>query len=230
MEQESVNNCINCKNQSYPFKVLNSKELKLLGQNCNIVSFDKGELIFKQGTPSSHVIYIRKGFIKISNKNKNNKNLIIRLVQCGNYIGLPSIFGDNIYNYSAVAIENSEICLIGKDIFLKIIEENGVFAKKIIEYNCKNELLSTNRIVSLIHKQVPGRFADMLLYLSKDIYNNLVFSFPLSRDELANFIGTSKKSFIRTLNEFKADGLINLNGREIEIVRMDLIERLSLVG
>ena len=226
----STVDCTNCEYKSSPVKLLNHSELEAIEKNCNIVKINKGELIFKQGAPATYVLYIRKGLVKISNKNSNNKELIVQLLKPGNYMGLTSILCGEIYYCSAITVEPSEICFINKDIFLELIEFNGTFGKKIIEYTSKLELLQVKRLYSLIHKQVPGRIADLFLYLSREIYNNNEFIIPLNRIELANFIGTSKKSVINTLSEFNNDRLIEINGRKIKILCMDLIERLSKIG
>ena len=87
-----------------------------------------------------------------------------------------------------------------------------------------------NRLMSQSHKQLPGRIADVILYFSETIYNNHIFSFPLTRRELAELSGTTKESFIRTLTEFKNDRIIELNGSDVEIKSMKIIKTLSELG
>ncbi len=79
-------------------------------------------------------------------------------------------------------------------------------------------------------KQLPGKIADVLLYFSKEIYQSNKFTLPLTRRELAQFAGTTKESFIRTLTEFRNDKIIMLNGSEVEIISLDISNTLSEFG
>ncbi|UCG26677.1 MAG: winged helix-turn-helix domain-containing protein, partial [Bacteroidales bacterium] len=87
-----------------------------------------------------------------------------------------------------------------------------------------------NRLMTQSHKQLPGRIADVILYFSEQIYHDRKFEFPLTRQELAELAGTTKESFIRTINEFKHDRIILLEGREVEIISMDIVKILSELG
>lgn len=230
LSQQIKVKCTSCLSKSPSLNDLTPSEKELIKKNCNITNFVKGELVFKQDTPATHVMYVKNGLVKISNKGINNNYLIIKLEKGGSFIGLSSLFGDSVYNCSAIAVEASDICFIEKEIFIQLLMQNGQFAHSIVELISKLELFINKRLYNIIHKQVPGRMSDLFLYFANEIYNSTVFSFPLNRKELAEFIGTSIKSFIRTLNEFRDDGLINIEGKQIKIARMDLIERLSSIG
>lgn len=84
--------------------------------------------------------------------------------------------------------------------------------------------------MSLSHKQLPGRIADVLLYFSEVIYGSEKFTFPFTRRELAELAGTTKESFIRTITEFKNDKIINLDGATVDIVAMKIVRTLSELG
>ena len=77
---------------------------------------------------------------------------------------------------------------------------------------------------------MPGRIAEVLLYFSENIYNETEYDFPLTRQELAELAGTTKESFIRTINEFKHDKIIELEGRRVKIISMDIIKVLNELG
>ena len=84
--------------------------------------------------------------------------------------------------------------------------------------------------MSLSHKQLPGRIAEVILYFSEEIYRDIEFDFPLTRLELAELAGTTKESFIRTINEFKHDKIIELDARHVRIISMDIVKVLSELG
>jgi len=87
-----------------------------------------------------------------------------------------------------------------------------------------------SRLAALTYKQLPGKLADILLYFSQEIFKNNSFNLPISRQELAEFSGTTKESLIRTLTEFKNDKLITVQGKNITIVSQQIIETLSKLG
>ena len=87
-----------------------------------------------------------------------------------------------------------------------------------------------NRMIALSKKHVPGRLAEMLLYLSKHIYKNNVMTLPLSRQEIADLMQSSKETVSRTLTEFKNDRIIELDDRKVILKSLDLLEILNKIG
>ena len=221
--------CHSCALKTEVFKTLDCNEVGQFKEDVNSVVFNKNENIYRKGTPATHVGFVKKGLVKIISESANG-SFIIKIVPEGDFIGLPSVFGDKFFHTSAIALIESEICFINKSLFEELIKTNSNFARKIVEINCISELQSVDRIAGLIRKQLPGRLADVLLFFSKTFFKNDTFELPMTRTELADFIGVSKKSFIRTMTEFKNDRLIDTNGRIIKILEAELLERLSKLG
>ena len=208
---------------------LNSEELKEYDLHSSCVIFDTGELVYKQDAPITHLAYLKKGLVKIV-RQEHRHNFIVKIVCPRDFLDFPSILSETRYPSSAFTISPSEICFIEKAHFIQLIEQNGIFAKDFLHISYQGYTASFNRILGLIHKQLPGRLADVLLFFKHYVYNSDVFTLPLSRGELADYIGVSKKSFIRTLTEFKNDRIIKTNGKTIEIIEPLLLERLSKLG
>jgi CRP/FNR family transcriptional regulator len=170
------------------------------------------------------------GLVKIFKEGSSHRQIILKLALPGNYIGMLSVMGDQIHQYSASAVEDSDICFIDINAFRNIIIGNGKFGLKLLGIISQEGLYVFNRLLSQTQKQLPGRIADVLIYFSHDVYNSSKFILPLTRRELAELAGTTKESFIRTLTEFKNDKIIILNGSEIEIISYDIINTLSEFG
>ncbi len=215
---------------SLAFEILTEDEKKLYNQYCSCVNYTAGETIFKQDTPVSHINYLQKGLVKIENKSFNRKTRIVKIIKGGNFFELTSVIKGGLHQNSAISLVDSEVYFIDKSVFFKIVENNGKFAKKILELNSQYDLESFNWTISLFRKQLPGKVADLLLFFSNSIYESTDFELPLSRRELAEFIGVTKKSFIYTMGEFIHDGIIKSTKKKIEIIRMDIVEKLSQVG
>ncbi len=210
--------------------LLNEQEFQNVVDNSNVARFRKKDIIFRQGTRTSHIMIVASGLVKIIKEGRNNRSIILMLASKGGYIGLLSILGNPIHQYSASAVEETDICFIDINIFKNIILENGKFGLQLLHIISKEGLYILDRFINQTQKQLPGRLADVLLYFSNEIYHNHKFSFPLTRRELAQLAGTTKESFIRTLTEFRNDKIIELNGSEVEITSFDIVHTLSEFG
>jgi CRP/FNR family transcriptional regulator, polysaccharide utilization system transcription regulator len=222
---------VNMYEEHIPFiHLLDKSERETLYENSNIVRLFKKDIIFRQSTRTSHIMIVFSGLVKIFKEGSSHRQIILKLALPGNYIGLLSVMGDQIHQYSASAVEDSDICFIDINAFRNIILENGKFGLKLLGIISQEGLYIFKRLLSQTQKQLPGRIADVLLYFSHDVYNSSKFTLPLTRRELAELAGTTKESFIRTLTEFKNDKIILLNGSEVEIVSNDIIITLSEFG
>lgn len=221
--------CINCQIKSAAAKNLNSEEFKILETNSAQVNFKKGEIIFKQGALSLNVAYLRTGIVKLHMQGPSRQK-ILRIVKAPSYLGIPTTFGDKINQYSATAIEETSICFIDSNYFRNFIYSNGKFAFEVIEELCKNELKDYQRYTSQSQKQIPGLVAEALLCISESIYNNTRFIMPLTRTELGDMVGTSRESVCRALSEFSNEKILELKGKEINILKKELLEKISKNG
>ncbi len=198
--------------------------------NSNVVKFSRKDVIFKQGTRTSHVMFIKSGMIKIYKEGKGQKTIILKLGTAGHFLGLISIFGEDTFSYSASAIEDSEILFIDINTFKDVLNRNGQYASYLLNVLSIDNLYIFDRIMSQSQKQLPGRIADIILYFSEQIYKNEEFEFPLTRNELAELAGTTKESLIRTLTEFKNDKIIELDNKWVRIKSLHIIKTLSRIG
>lgn len=210
--------------------ILTEEQTENIKSNGRFITFKKKEVIFREGTPTSHVIFLETGLIKLYREGRNNRSLILKIAKPGEFIGLVSVFGNNIYQYSASAIENSSVFFIDFNVFNSILLENGKYAVYLLKNLSQDNLNIFDRIISQYHKQLPGKIADIILYFSNHIYNSEEFEFPITRNELAELAGTTKESFIRTLTEFKNDKIIEIDGKQIKIKSIDIVKTLSRLG
>ncbi len=210
--------------------ILSEEEAKVIKTSGQIIKFKKKDVIFRQGTLTSHVIFLKSGLVKLFTEGRNERSLIMKISKPGEFIGLVSLFGNETYQYSATAVENSEVFFIDFRIFNDILLNNGKYAIYLLKNVAKDNLKIFDRIISQYQKQLPGKIADIILYFSNQIYYSDTFEFPLTRTELAELAGTTKESFIRTLTEFKNDKIIEIQGKMIKIKSIDIIQTLSRLG
>ncbi len=221
--------CSSCFLKSSPTKNLGNNELELLEQSCVQAVFDKGDTIFKQDALSSNIIYLQTGMVKLLIKGPQ-RTQILRLKKAPCYLGLPTTMGDKTNHYSAVALERSTACFVDINTFKKLLKINTDFSYEIIIELCKNELEQFKRCVKLVQNQIYGRLAGHLLHLSNEIYQSAEFDLPLTRNEIADLICTSRETVSRLLNNLAQEEMITIRGKHVKIIKKNLLEKISQKG
>lgn len=217
--------CSDCKYKSEPFKKLTNEQMNKVDQHRTELNFRKGDLISKQGMFMSHIIYVRKGFVKLYLENDDNVT-ILTIAKPGSFIGVQSLYGEEVFPFSAEALTDVEVCLKDINVFRDLILENAEFSKGIIETLNSDLIKSYNRLFSLTTKQINGRFSELLLFMSNVLYESNPFKLTISRKDMADLISTSPESISRLMSEFKDQGIIKGKGHTIEIlddIRLDTI-------
>ena len=201
----------------------NFDSLKQLSESRDLRLYKKKDTIFHEGMYPKGVYFIHKGKIKIFQKNDQGKELISSLHKAGDFFGFLSLMKDEQYIHSAAALEDTEIYMIPKDDFISIIYKNTEVARKFIELLSDNLLENEQQLMRLAYNSVRKRVAEALVKLS-DTYKNEAdrqFSMNVSREDLANLVGTAKETVIRTLSDFKEDRYIDILGSTITILEYD---------
>jgi CRP/FNR family transcriptional regulator len=212
------------------FNYLTDEEKSSLASHVTLMAFTRHDVIFKQRMPSDHVVFVIEGLIKVYKSGRTTRLVCISLAGPGQFAGLSSAFSSSHYRFSSSAIENTRALMIRKEALADLIKSNGQLAYALFKLQGKELLEISEKLVNFSIKQLPGRVADLLRYFSTDIFKSDDFTVPLTRQEMAELIGTTKESLIRTLNEFKNDKIIELDGKRIRIISQDLINILCELG
>ncbi|RUT77663.1 Crp/Fnr family transcriptional regulator [Ancylomarina longa] len=221
--------CKFCVNKSFASNFLNDNELKMLEKSCVDVQFSKGDVIFKQNALSSNIIFVKSGLVKIHITGPDREQ-ILKIIKGPTYLGIPTTFGDKVNHYSATAIMNTSVCFIDLNSFKEFIASNSNFAYEIITELCKNELAHFAHCVNQVQKQSQGRIAEALCFFADEIFNETTFDLPLSRQEFGDLTGNSRESVSRILANLNSDGVISLNGKNIEILDIERLRSISKNG
>lgn len=221
--------CKFCSMKSAAAKELNDCELEVLSSNCASVAFKPGDIIVKQDSLSTNIVYVKTGLVKLHIKGPI-KEMIMRIVKAPSYLCLPSAFGDKTNHFSATALEQSTICFIDLHTFKQLIYANGDFAYQILLELSRAQLQSFQSCVNNAQKHSLGKLADVLLYFSNEIFNSESFTLPVSRQELGDMTSTTRESASRILTEFHNDHIIQLDGKKVTIVNRELLQQISEKG
>jgi len=210
--------------------MLSADELARLNENRYSVRYKPGEIIVKQGTKANFLLSMVGGFGKLYIEGHQNRNLILGFVQPGDLVVGPCIHAEERYMFSVSAMQESHVCFIDVVHFRQVFRDNGLFAEAYLELISRKYARNFDRMVSLTQKQMHGRIADVLIYLSKEVYKSVSFDTVISRQDIADYSGMSKDSAIRILKEFERDRIINLKNRSMEICNMERLFEISATG
>jgi len=212
------------------FETLTVDEKKLLDANSVMIKYKKKEVICKQGSYVSNVMYLESGLAKVFLDDGANI-LVLKIIPIGSLIGLASVSEEtNTYHYSAMAYIDSEVRHVDVNIFRQLLQQNSSFAKEVIDILSSNSVQIYGRFFCLTHKQAYGRLADILICLADRIFNKSEFELPLSRKDLAELSGMSSETVIRMLKKFHEDGLIFMEGKNFKMLDYNRLKRISETG
>jgi len=228
--KQLVSDCKICKDISCASTILSNNELDELGSSCRAISISKGETILHEGSFTSHVIYLRSGLIKETMKGLNNREQIFRILKGRTYLGMSSLFGDTINHFSYVALSDLELCHIEIGTFKKLLLANAKFTYEIMTSQCKENLNNYDKLLKQGQKKIFGRLADALLFFSEDIFKSKKFVLPLTQQEIANFIGTSRESTTKGLSNLKRNKIIAIDNSTVEIIDLERLKQVSKTG
>jgi len=224
--------CLNRSNcgVSHVFNNLSREELRSIMDNKRQIKFRAGETITKQNTPLTHVICIRSGLAKVVSEGPKGKNLIVDIIKDNNIFTGGGTIIDDSHHFTVAALTDIECCFIETSKIFKVLSVNSNFAMDLLKLYNGQHIKMHKTLINLIHKYMPGRVADTLLFLKNEIYLSNPFQFILTKQELAEMSGMTKESFIRNLKDFEDSGIIRHSRNSIKIINEDDLTEISKNG
>lgn len=219
-----------CDIQAPCFQMLSPDEVVLVRASKTQVFFRKGDNLTKQGAFASYVLFIITGLAKQYLEGDSTKNLNLRIIKPGEFVGLSAVFTKNTFNYSSIALTDCQVFLIEKDAIAKVVKQNGTFGFNIIKRYCEQNTNLFDTLRTVMYKQMNGRMADTLLYIDGLKTENAEIFQLLSRKDIADFAGVSTESAVKLLKSFEKDGLIKLNEKDIIVVSHNGLVEVSKRG
>lgn len=221
--------CMECNARAHSvFKKIGITEVEEIDSIKSCGHYKKGQFIFSERGNPMGLYCISSGKVKLVTTGENGKEQILRLLKDGDVVGYRSLISNDRYHCSAVALEDSTICFIPKQSFFNLLKSNAGVGFEIMQLLSENLKTAEQHIVSMAQKNVRERMAEALLFFKasygvdpEDQSLNVAFS----REEIADFVGTSTETAIRLLSEFNQDEIIQLQGKKISILNCDKLIR-----
>lgn len=192
--------------------------------------YRKGEVINHEGEKINNFKYLKSGLVKLYRRTPGGEEQIITITRPFEFVSNLSIFSEDRYQYSVSALEDSEVCVIQLDYIKELFMKNGGFAMGLLSKISTINDKIIRQTLDIRQKNLVGRVAFVLLYFTNEIYNSRVFDLPVSRKEIADYIGMSTANVIRTLSDFRREEIIRVFGKTIEIVDISKLEIIAKRG
>jgi CRP-like cAMP-binding protein len=210
---------------------------KLDGDDLDIVcggkverDYRQGDTILKEGTLIREFTYLKSGLVKLYRSDQSGKEQIISIAKPMDYVSLLSVFSNKKYNYSVSALEDSVTCNLKMEDVRRLVSQNGNVALNLLS---KMSRVADKVILDSLQirtKHLRGRVAFLLIFFARDVYSSDEFDLPLTRKEMAEYVGMTTENVIRTLSEFRKDGILKIYGKTILIVNMDTLRSIAEFG
>jgi len=222
-----VSNCLSDSN--FLFKHLTKEELDIvLSQKIEGVH-KRGAVLYREGARINGIYCINSGILKVFKTGNDGKEQILRFASEGEIIGYRSVLSSELACTTAEAISDATTCYIPGEIVIELIKNNGGFALELMQLTCRELGEANSYITDIAQKTAKERLAEILIHLKDEfgVDENKVLKISLTREELANIVGTATESIIRMLSDFKQEGLLEIKGREIKILNLSGLVNIS---
>ncbi|MFZ5428701.1 MAG: Crp/Fnr family transcriptional regulator [Bacteroidota bacterium] len=211
------------------FKKLKEEEFARLNFEKSCAYYKKGTVVYREGSRLTGFYCVTKGIVKIFKTGIDGKEQIIRFAKRGEIIAYRSLLSQELACTTAKIIDEAVLCHIPYQTLLFLIQSNWQFSHHMLQIVCRELREANDYITDIAQKSVRERLAEVLLLLKEnfelDHHNTLQIS--LTREELANMVGTATESVIRLLSEFRQDRLIELEGRRIKFVNIPGLQKVA---
>ncbi len=197
-------------------------------KGCNF--YKKGQIIFMEGSHPTGLYCIHKGKVKIYKIGEIGREQIVRLAGEGDILGYRSLISGEPYRATAETLEDSLICQLPHELFFEMIQTDHQLAMQLMQFVCKELGAAESRMLHLAQKPVRERLAEVLLLLREKyglLEDGKTLNIQITREDLANIVGTATETTIRLLSEFKEQQLIGTRGRRLQILNPHQLARMA---
>ncbi|PLX13678.1 MAG: hypothetical protein C0598_03060 [Marinilabiliales bacterium] len=227
---KDIVNCKSCIYRNLLYEMLSEEEYEKVNEARTEMIYDRGEQMIMEGSEVDEFMYLRKGLVKMYKTNSNGKDQILSINKPGDFINLLSIFSKTTQQYSVTALEETHVCSVKLETIKELIKSNSDFALRVMNRMSYIADEIIQKRFEIDQRQVKGRVAYMLQFLAEHIYYKNEFRMPITRRELGELISMTTENTIRTMSEFKKDGIIDMDGKNIHIVDFNRLKKVCEMG
>lgn len=203
------------------FPSLSDEELFIFQENSSVIRLKKGQNLFISGDTPRSIYGVANGCLKIVCESQEGESIITRIVRSGQLVGIREIFGDFKYSRTSVALKDSEVFAIEKNIVIELAKRKPEISMQFMKIFCHELSKMEKRIESDLYKPAKNRVASVIfeLYsLFADADSSQSFTPPLNRRDIAELADVTPETVSRSIADFKQNGIIETNGNSFTII------------
>jgi CRP-like cAMP-binding protein len=222
-------NCQNCHYKCFA-RFIPDETIELLDANKTEVEYSPGQVIIKQSSFASKIIFVTSGYIKVIKEGNKGKNSFIKIIGEGNFVSMPIHENQQKYSFTAVALTEVRICEIQESIIHNSISKNTKLFDYLNDQYYADQQFLMNKLLVLATRNSHGKLASAIIYL--DSFNKTGFSIfdYITRKDLADYSSISLESVNKILQELNSDKIIFIDRKGLQINKLILLEKLSNIG
>ena len=187
----------------------------------------KGETIYKEGDRANKIFMIIKGLVKTHKMNQNGKKLITSIQKPDDFMGLTSFLDNNPYQESATVVEDTDLAGVNKQILKELLSENCDLSLELMNILADNLSDIKDNLLQMAYSSVSKKTAQTILQFAEVLDKGPLGEIKISRSDLASVAGIAPESLIRTLSDFKKKGIVEIEGRNIKILKLHELQNLE---
>ncbi|MFN0016216.1 MAG: response regulator [Saprospiraceae bacterium] len=191
--------------------------IQRLSDNREVRQYRKKDIIFQEGDIPRWLFYIEKGQVKLFKSNDDGRELILRIAGQGEFLGYLALLRDDRYPEGASVLEDATIRMIPKEDFFALVYGDRDVNARFIKLLAGHVVEQEQQLIDLAYNSVRKRVATAITHLYDQGHREIT----LLREDLAAIAGTAKETVIRTLTDFKTEGLIDIRDGNIFVNKLD---------
>lgn len=212
------------------FRGLTTTDLDDLEKIIEDRQYPKGTAIFMEGDTADGFYIVAEGQVKIFKLSLEGKEHILHIFGPGNPFGEVPMFSGGKFPANAQATRKSRLIYLPKDAFVRLITVNPMLCLNMLADLSMRLRQFTIQIENLSLKEVPGRLASYLIYLADEQDNPDSVTLNISKGQLASLLGTIPETLSRIFAKMTGDGLIRVQGRNIQLLDAEGLRVLAETG
>jgi CRP-like cAMP-binding protein len=205
------------------FQDLSQDDLKELDRITTMTTVQKGKIFYRPEDTGEVIFILKKGTVQLYRISPEGKKLVIYTLGDGTLFGEMSLLGQRLHNIFAEAITDCTICVMNRDEMERLLLSRPQIGLRMLEITGNRLRETEEQLEALAFKSIPSRLAALLLRLARD--ENEVTG--LTHQDMAEMIGTYRETTTQTLNDMKAQGLLEIGRRRITILDKDGLRQIA---
>ncbi len=208
------------------FQDLSQSELEEMDRQITMSTCESGRIFYMPEDTGEVLFLLKKGRVQLYRISPSGKKLVVSTLGPGTIFGEMSLVGQGMHNTFAEAVEECLLCVMSRPDVERLMREKPQVAFRFVEALGGRLTSLESRLEEIAFKSIPSRLASLLLRLADEQEDGSVVS-GYTHQDLGEILGTYRETITQTLNDFKADGLVEISRKRVEILDRESLDFLA---